>query len=460
METENKSDEATAHPVAKHEIIDGVFTLIPQVSLNARGQQRFSHQFVILVEAPGKINDTNWELGSERTIPVVAEYVSGILPVPVGYVAAYYSETGQLGGKILRSAPTYVSSGKNLGKKNATNIVQQAISESETKWNKNARKGGYVAATDAAELTTIQAGRIKPMALHEFPPQSAEGKFDISGTSYWSPGQEMYSSIKYDGNRLIAGVDLDRPVVVDLWGRQGDTPPNPLTHIRGQLESFVRAQPELKQITFDGEIWAPKMKHQFINGIFMNAAADSSALSYRIFDIVDTTQPFKVRYARLVEMFKRAGSICPGLALVSEDIVTTEAQIEKIYRAALDAGHEGLVLRNPNGMYEIGIRKEVRSSNVLKLKPVYDSEFEIVGYKSGEGRDADAIIWILRMPNGKEFSARPAETLEERRALFKTMPDKFETEYRGRMLRISYGDTTTAGIPRFPRVIGLRDRIA
>lgn len=461
MSAETKTDPKPA----EHKIINGVFTLVPQVSLNARNQQRFSRQYVILVKSPGTINDTNWELGTESSIPVVAEYVSGILPVPDGYVAAYYSETGQAGGKILRSAPTYVATGKNLGKKNATNIVQQAISESETKWNKNARKGGYVveSATSAAELAVVQSGRIKPMALHEFPPQSSDGKFDISGTSYWKEGQEMYWSIKYDGNRLVSGIDLSRKApdetpIVDLWGRPGDTPPNPLTHIRTQLEAFVRAQPDLNQIILDGEIWAPGMRHQVINGIFMNAAADSSQLSYRVFDIVDETVTFKVRYQRLLEMFERAKY--PNIVLVDQELASKSAQFEKAYRAALAAGHEGLVLRHPDGMYEAGVRKEVRSKFVLKLKPVYDSEFEIVGYKSGEGRDSGAIIWTLKMPNGHEFSARPAETLDERRALFASMASKFETEYRGRMLRISYGDTTALGIPRFPRVIGFRDQKA
>lgn len=446
---------------SEHKIIDGVFTLIPQVSLNARGQQRFSRQYVLLVDAPGKINDANWELGAEKTIPIIQGHVTGSTPIPQGYVAAYYSETGQTGGKILRSAPTYVHVGKNLGKKNATNIVQQAISESETKWYKNARKGGYVieSASSASELASVQSGRVKPMALHEFPPQQTDGKFDISGTNYWKEGQDMYVSIKYDGNRLVASIDLERSQSVDLWGRPGDTPPNPLANIRLQLELFVRLQPNMKKVILDGEIWASGIKHQVINGIFMNAAADSSMLTFRVFDIIDENVPFKDRYTALVQMFDRVDNRCPNIVLVKQDLVNTSAQIEKLYRNALSSGHEGLVLRDPNGMYEAGTRKEVRSKSVLKLKPVFDSEFEIIGYKSGEGRDAGAIIWILKTPEGREFSARPADTLEERRALYQKMETEFERVYKGRMLRISFGDTTALGVPRFPRVIGLRDQI-
>jgi hypothetical protein len=454
---ENKEDA-----VAQHKIVDGVYTFASQVSLNARGQTRFSRHFVRLVKAPGKINDTNWELADEETIPIVEEYVSGILPVPDGYVAALYGETGQSNGKVLRSAPTYISVGKNLGKKNATNIVQQAVNDGMTKWNKNARKGGYVveSTNSVAELHEVQSGRIKPMALHEFPPQPSDEKFDISGTSYWREGQEMFMSIKYDGNRLTGSVDISRSNIVDIWGRGGDSPPNPLAHIRTQLEALVRAQSSYQSVTFDGEVWAPGVPHQEIHHMFSNAEADSSILGFYIFDIVDPVPTFRQRYATLKAMLEKAPEKYPSLHLVTEELVSKSAQIEKLYRGYLAAGHEGAVLRLPDGLYEPGTRKEIRSKAVLKLKPVHDSEFEIAGFKSGEGRDAGAIIWILKMPNGREFSARPAETLEERRKMFDSMATKFESDFKGKMLRISYGDTTALGVPRFPRVIGVREQIA
>ncbi len=230
-------------------------------------------------------------------------------------------------------------------------------------------------------------------------------------------------------------------------------------HIRTQLEALIRDQPQYDDITFDGECWAPNTPHQQIHHMFSNAAADSSTLGFYIFDIVDSSVPFKQRYASLKMIFSKDPEKYPNLHIVTQTLMNKSVQIEKAYKEYLDQGHEGAVLRLPDGMYEPGTRKEIRSKAVLKLKPVHDSEFEIAGYKSGEGRDAGAIIWILKMPNGREFSARPAETLEERRKLFSEMATKFESDFKGKMLRISYGDTTALGVPRFPRVIGVREQI-
>lgn len=451
----------------ENKIIDGIYTFVPQIALNTYGKRIFSKQFVRLVEAPGKINATNWNMTDEISIPVVQEYISGILPVPAGYVAALYGHTGQEGGKTLVSAPTYVASGKNLGKKNATNIVQQAISDGQSKWNLNARKKGYViSGSDSdAELGTVQADRPKAMALHSLPPQPESGVFDISGTKFFTEGRPMYMSIKYDGNRLsAAGTRRDSSQSeydIDLWGRPGDTPPNPLGHIRDQLAAFMRVNmsPGINKIILDGEVWAPGLEHQLINGIFSNAIAPSGMLKFMVFDTMIADTPFEARYATLLSWFSKAPELYPDLVLVIESLSGESRVIEKFYRAALAAGHEGIVLRDPKGFYEMGTRKEIRSKAVVKLKPVMDSEFEITGFKSGEGRDAGSIIWILRTAAGKEFSARPAETIEDRQAMYLDVSANFETKYRGKMLRIAYGNLTPDGIPRFPRVIGIREQM-
>lgn len=455
----------TKDVIPENKIIDGIYTFAPQVALNTSGKRIFSKQFIRLVEAPGRINQSNWDMNDESSIPIVQEYITGILPVPTGYVAALYGHTGQDGGKTLVSAPTYVATGKNLGKKNATNIIQQAISDGQSKWNLNARKKGYVTLGSEAELGTVQSDRPKAMALHSLPAQPMEGKFDISGTKFFTPGRPMYMSIKYDGNRLSAAgirrAGSQPEYDIDLWGRPGDTPPNPLAHIRAQLVEFMKANMSAadNKIILDGEVWAPGIEHQLINGIFSNAAAPSEMLKFMVFDVMIPDMPFEARYAKLLSWFSKAPEKYPDLVLVAESLSGEPAVIEKFYRAALTAGHEGVVLRDPKGLYEMGTRKEIRSKSVVKLKPVMDAEFKIVGFKSGEGRDAGSIIWILRTDTGKEFAARPAETLEERQAMYKDALVSFETKYLGKMLRIAFGNLTPDGIPRFPRVIGIREQM-
>ena len=62
----------------------------------------------------------------------------------------------------------------------------------------------------------------------------------------------------------------------------------------------------------------------------------------------------------------------------------TEAA-EEIYKKALDAGHEGIMLKNPSSVYAPG----KRGKNWLKVKPVMETlDLVVIGAKWGEGRRA------------------------------------------------------------------------
>lgn len=429
--------------MALYDLVDGVVTFKPQYSLNSRGQIRFSKLFIRFVDAPGELKDSNWGIEDEVDMEILQSHLDGDEKIPEKAVSAIWSETGQEDGKTLRSAPTYVRTGKNLGKKNATNVLSQAISDATSKWNKNARKGGYV--TDKDDLNTIQSGRIKPMALSSLPPQSPEGKFDIADTPLWKEGDPVFIAPKVDGNRMVADKD-------GFWGRSGDTPPNPFQHIRDALDPFFK---ENKDVILDGEIYKHGMEHQLINGIYMDAKGDSSKLQYWVFDIILPDR--KADYNKRIAVLRNKLKSNDVIVLVDSKLVSSSDEIKSIYKQHLKDGYEGSVLRHPHGVYELAGRKEKRSKTVLKLKPVYDSEFEIVGYKDGKGRDSGALMWTLKMPDSDtQFNARPCMTIEDRRELFKQMSSSFETEYKGKMMRVMYGDTTKDGVPRFPRAVGVR----
>jgi hypothetical protein len=428
------------------ELKNGVYEFTPLYALNSRGQTRFSNIFIRFIVGDGEIKDSNWDLDNEEQVDIESAHLDKSEEIPEDVIAALWTETGQEGGKTLRSSPTYIRSGKNLGKKNATNVLTQAISDGRSKWNKNKRKSGYV--EDKAQLTVVQSGRIKPMALHELPPQAEDEKFDITGTTYWNEGDPMYIGHKSDGNRMMAAKG-------DLWGRGGDTPPNPLTHIREQLAPLFVKYPK---IILDGEIYKHGIEHQLINGTYMNAKTDASQLDYVVFDAVlpDRDTPFEKRVEFLRELLGEQKNH-PNIILNDVELVSTSDEIETKYKAYLADGYEGAVLRKPDSKYDVGIRKEKRSKTALKLKPVFDKEFEITGFKDGKGKDSGALIWILKMPDSnKTFFSRPKMTIDERRKLFDHMKDNFDSDYKGKPMRILYGDTTKDGMPRFSRAVGVR----
>ncbi|MDD1755167.1 MAG: ATP-dependent DNA ligase, partial [Methanothrix sp.] len=72
--------------------------------------------------------------------------------------------------------------------------------------------------------------------------------------------------------------------------------------------------------------------------------------------------------------------------LLADQVLTGDPnEVENIYRRALDAGHEGLMLKNPSSVYAPG----KRGKNWLKIKPVMETlDLVVIGAKWGEGRRA------------------------------------------------------------------------
>jgi len=72
--------------------------------------------------------------------------------------------------------------------------------------------------------------------------------------------------------------------------------------------------------------------------------------------------------------------------LLADQVLSGDAkEVEAIYRKALEAGHEGLMLKNPSSVYAPG----KRGKNWLKIKPVMETlDLVVIGAKWGEGRRA------------------------------------------------------------------------
>jgi DNA ligase-1 len=72
--------------------------------------------------------------------------------------------------------------------------------------------------------------------------------------------------------------------------------------------------------------------------------------------------------------------------ILADQIMSDSPELaEKMYKQALDAGHEGLILKNPTSLYAPG----KRGKNWLKIKPVMETlDLVVIGAKWGEGRRA------------------------------------------------------------------------
>jgi DNA ligase-1 len=82
--------------------------------------------------------------------------------------------------------------------------------------------------------------------------------------------------------------------------------------------------------------------------------------------------------------------VTPSATLnVAEQVITSDVQVvNNIYMTALDAGHEGVMLKNPESLYSPG----KRGKNWLKVKPLMETlDLVVIGGEWGEGRRTQMI---------------------------------------------------------------------
>lgn len=122
--------------------------------------------------------------------------------------------------------------------------------------------------------------------------------------------------------------------------------------------------------------------------------------------------------------------------------------------------YEGLVIRNLEAPYEISKNKEIRSYHVRKRKPYSTAEYAIWDFKEGRGKNKGVLTWILKTAGGKIFSADANMDLETRAKMFSGFTrnrEKFNTDYKGKLLTVKFFTISKDGIPTQPKVVGIRE---
>jgi DNA ligase-1 len=381
-------------------------------------------------------------------------------------------EHGQLEGKKQLTIREYTE-GKNIGKKNETTPLQQCIAETKRKWTDKHEKESYqeTMTTDQTQTQTQaqasvaatepSAKKYFPMLAHTFEPATTTAKKNnIVFPCFVQP--------KLDGLRCIMYRDS---VTGELHcqsrtGSYFDT----MDHIKTSLTPIFAKHPNT---IFDGELYTTEIPFEELAGLIKKkklTPADKDrlrAIEYHIYDIIDTqdeAKTFEDRHATIRKIFAQNAAsrmASPHAHAPNSDhlpqfirlVPTTEAKTPADFRAQfsefIEAGYEGIMLRNKKGVY----RCNYRSHDLQKYKEFLEDEFPIVGFTQGDGRDKGTIIWICVTKEGKEFSVRPRGSMEHRRKLFQT-----GEKYVGKKLTIIYQELTEEGKPRFPVGKDVRDK--
>ena len=193
-----------------------------------------------------------------------------------------------------------------------------------------------------------------------------------------------------------------------------------------------------------------------------------------IFDFVNPKDEVKPYKERMNELRKFESFNIPSYEILFPTIVSNQEQIDQLMIKNLNAGYEGLMLRDPNGIYKFG-RSSVKENILLKVKEFMDDEAEIIafrekmvntneGLKDNFGRTKRSSCqdglkpsgtlggFILRNSEGLEFSCGSGLNDALRDEIWKN-----QSKYLGKLVKYKYMSKGIKELPRHPVFIGFRD---
>ena len=336
-----------------------------------------------------------------------------------------------------------IAEGKIIGKKNETTPLQQAINEARSSWIKK-KESGYkaVGVTEEDDNESVESDNVvtrgggnkskgfdedvpSPMLAHDYNKRGKSIKFPC------------FVQRKFDGTRCVGIPNKG------LFSRNRKSYPH-MSHIVKEINKLPPT------IILDGELYSDTLTFQEIVGLVkretLKKGDDEKQLQikFHIYDIVNE-MPYEERYANLQMLFNRYKF--KYLELVKTEVCESEEKMKELHAQYVADGYEGIMLRNKTGPY-----KNARSIDLQKYKEFFDEEYEVVGYKEGEGVEEGCVLWTCKTPEGKTFNCRPRGTREDRADMFIN-----GKKYIGKKLTVRFQELTDDKVPRFPVGIAFRE---
>ena len=212
------------------------------------------------------------------------------------------------------------------------------------------------------------------------------------------------------------------------------------THIREDdtLRQIFVQSPDL---ILDGEIYhhGTDWPLQRISGLarLQQWSDECNNLEYWIYDYI-SNEPFKERLDYL-ESLKDKFTNSP-IKILEQIPLSGYLNIKKEHDKYVQEGFEGLCARNPNREYGINKRSALY---LIKLKERKDAEATIIDIK--EGLREEDMCFILKMPSGLTFAAKPIGEASTRIDYLKN-----KDNYIGKQMTYTYFTLSKDGIPTQP----------
>jgi DNA ligase-1 len=264
----------------------------------------------------------------------------------------------------------------------------------------------------------------KPMLAHDYNDYKEKIKFPV------------VTQPKLDGVRCIIDTDGMR----SRNGKELISAP----HIHEALKPLFEKYPDL---VFDGELYAHKSDGVDFNKIIScvrktkptqdDIIESKQHIQYWIYDLPSHVGVFTERYNSLLEL-----ELPECCVIVPTEQADNKNDISAYYSDYIANGYEGQMIRVLDSEYE-----NKRSKHLLKHKSFIDAEFEIKGVVEGKGKLTGKIGKLIF----DGFDSAVNGDHEYLEMLFK------QDDLVGKKATVKYFELTTDGVPRFPKVVAIRD---
>lgn len=191
---------------------------------------------------------------------------------------------------------------------------------------------------------------------------------------------------------------------------------------------------QMPLVAVEGELWIGRGEFERVSSIVRQQHAEDAdwhVVNFMLFDLPHSDLPFEQRYQQML-------SITQGQSHVNVIEQFSVANIESLHQhlARVTAlGGEGLMLHDKRAIYQVG-----RSTHIMKLKPKYDAEAQVMGYTEGKGKYQNMVgALIVALPDGRTFKIGSGLSDDDRR----------QPPPVGSIITYQYLGFTKNGIPRF-----------
>lgn len=198
--------------------------------------------------------------------------------------------------------------------------------------------------------------------------------------------------------------------------------------------------------SFDGELTVEGECFNELSGSLRSFKKTDNAV-YHIFDIPTPNITFSIRQAALENLRRELMHLAwSNIKVLPHFKVFTMDEVNSHYHMAIGDGHEGLILRSRDGLYE-----GKRTYDWIKMKQENSADCKVVALFTGQGKYEGLVGGLVVDFEGKEVKVGSGLT-DSQRAYWTEEPE----DIIGKIVEVSYHEVTEYGSLRHPRLKRVR----